>query len=235
MMLVVIYSVVASLLLAVVFSLALAALGLGDGQEYIRTHPVVVSAVAGATVYGILLTVVYLWIVRRRKVSWSALGFRRPPLLPMALAPFIVLGQLASVAVTNLLVLNFIGEFENPQIAAISGEQGFSWLTFGLMLLLAGVVAPLVEEILFRGLLYGWLRSRLPIVLAVVVSAAVFAVAHVIPILVPARFVVGIILAVAYDLSGSLWLSILLHSLQNSLAVVLIFTLLLLGVPTTGS
>src|SRR3712207_8731603 len=51
------------------------------------------------------------------------------------------------------------------------------------------------------------LHDALPIFVAVVLSAAIFAVAHVIPILLPALFVVGIILALAYELSGSLWLS----------------------------
>jgi membrane protease YdiL (CAAX protease family) len=66
----------------------------------------------------------------------------------------------------------------------------------------------------------------MPIVVAVVISAAIFSAAHVIPLLFPALFVVGIILAVVYEFSGSLWNSILLHSIQNTLATTLIFLLL---------
>ena len=231
MLLVIVLSVAGTILFAVAFGVVLAALGLGDGQQYIRDHPVTVTAAALAVVYGMLLVVAYLWIVRRRNVGWSAIGFRPPPLLPLLLSPIIVIGQFGTVAITNLLIFSLIGQFENPQTAAISGGQGFSWLNFGLMLLLAGVVAPIAEEVLFRGLLYGWLRSRMPIALAVILSAAVFAAAHVIPLLMPALFLVGIILAVAYELSGSLWLSILLHSLQNSLSVALVFAALALGLP----
>jgi membrane protease YdiL (CAAX protease family) len=99
------------------------------------------------------------------------------------------------------------------------------------MLLLAGIIAPIVEETVFRGMIYGWLRSHLPVALAVVVSAAIFAIAHVIPVLLPALFVVGLILAIAYEWSGSLWVSILLHALQNSLTVTLIFVYLAVGIP----
>ncbi len=147
------------------------------------------------------------------------------------MAPLIVVGQLFAAGMMNLLVMRFTGEFENPQLEAISGGQGFSWPNFLLMLLLVGVIAPIVEEVLFRGVLYGWLRARLPLFAAVVISAAIFAAAHVIPVLLPALLVVGLILALAYELSGSLWTSILLHSLQNSLVVILIFVALALGLP----
>lgn len=144
----------------------------------------------------------------------------------MALTPLIAIGQLIAVAATNIVLVSLVGEFENPQIEAITGGQGFSWLNFLLTLLLAGGIAPLVEETIFRGLIYGWLRTHMPIVIAVLVSAAVFAAVHVIPLLFPALFVVGVILALVYEYSGSLWTSILLHSIQNSLATTLIFMIL---------
>jgi membrane protease YdiL (CAAX protease family) len=228
--LVVVFSAVATVVLVVALGGILALAG-DDPRNYLQTHVVVFSAIIGMVAYGMIFLAVYFTIVRRRHLSWKAVGFRRPPLLALLLSPLIVLGQLSAVAIMNVLVASFTGAIENPQIASISGGQGFSWLNFVLMLLLAGVVAPIVEETFFRGLLFGWLRSRLPLFVAVILSAAIFAAAHVIPILLPALFAVGIILALAYELSGSLWVSILLHALQNSFAVVLIFTLLALGIP----
>jgi len=231
MVVVVVLSLVGTVLMALLFGLGIRALGFGNTQALLLSHPVAATAVSGTAIYGILLLTVYGYIVRRRGLGWSALGFRRPPLLALLLAPVIVFGQLVAAALMNLLVFNLMGSFENPQVEGITGGQSFSWLNFGLMLVLAGVVAPIVEEIFFRGLVYGWLRSRAPLFVAVLLSAAIFAVAHVVPILIPALFVVGIILALAYELSGSLWLSILLHGLQNSLAVTLIFVLLALDLP----
>ena len=233
MLLVLVASVVATLALGFAFALGLRLLGYGGGGQIVERNPVVFSAVAGSIVYGILFGAIYLRILKRRNLPWSAIGFRRPPLLPLLLAPIIILGQLGAVAAINVLVLTLTGQFENPQIEAIGGGGDFSWLNFWLMLLLAGGVAPVVEEVMFRGLLYGWLRSRMPVALAVVVSAALFSVAHVIPVLLPALFVVGLTLAVAYELSGSLWIAILLHSLQNSLAVIAIFAALAMDAPLT--
>jgi uncharacterized protein len=229
--LVLFYSVIGLIVLGIAFALGAPALGLGDPRTLLEGNPVLVSGVFGIMVYGIILLAIYVQIVRGRRASWRAVGYRMPPALPLALAPVIAIGQLMTVALLNATVLALTGQFENPQIEAITGGGGFSWTNFVLMLLLAGVAAPVVEETLFRGVLYGWLRVRMPVVLAVVISAAVFAGVHVIPILLPALFVVGIILAVVYEWSKSLWVPILLHAIQNSVAVVAIFAALAMGVP----
>ncbi|CAA9333042.1 MAG: hypothetical protein AVDCRST_MAG93-6286 [uncultured Chloroflexia bacterium] len=229
--LVLVYSAIGVVILALGWALLSPLLNLGDPQTLLESNPVLVSGIFGILVYGVVLVAIYLQIVRGRHTSWRNIGFRAPPALPLALAPVIAVGQLTTVALLNALVLALTGQFENPQIEAISGAGGFSWPNFILMLLLAGVAAPIVEETLFRGVLYGWLRIRVPIVLAVVVSAALFAGVHFIPILLPALFVVGIILAVVYEWSQSLWVPILLHSIQNSVAVIVIFAALAMGVP----
>jgi membrane protease YdiL (CAAX protease family) len=228
---VVILSLITGVVLALGLGAGLAAAG-GEPRALLRSNAVVFSALTGMAIYGIILLAVYLLIVRRRRVSWRTIGFRRPPLLAILLTPIVVVGQLMAAAIINLLVMRVTGSFENPQLEAVTGGQGFSWRNFGLMLLLVGIVAPIVEETFFRGVLYGWLRSRLPLFVAVLLSAAVFAAAHVIPILLPALFVVGVILALAYELSGSLWTSIALHMMQNSLVVVVTFAMLAFGLPT---
>ncbi len=233
MLLIVGISVLATVALSAVVGIGLRVLGLGDAREMIRDYPVVASAVAGAAIYGTFLLVTYFRVVRRTAAGWSGLGFRSPPLLPMVLSPLLVLGQLIAAGLTQQIVISIIGEFENPQIEAISGGQGFTWLNFVLMLILVGVIAPVVEEVLFRGLLYRWLRFRLPLILAVLFSAAIFSAAHVILPLMPVLFVIGVLLALAYEFSGSLWLPILLHAMQNSLAVSLIFFALAADLPLT--
>ena len=79
-------------LLGMVFSLALRLLGFTGVRAYVRTNLVIFCAAAGTAVYSTLLAAIYLRIIRRRNVSWKAIGFRRPPLLPLLLTPFIILG-----------------------------------------------------------------------------------------------------------------------------------------------
>src|SRR3546814_20621174 len=83
------------------------------------------------------------------------------------------------------------------------------------MLLLVGVLVPFIEEIIFRGLLFGWLRKHLRFLLAAPVVALLFAVAHQVWMLVPVLFFMGLVLAAATERSGSLWPTIILHGTFN--------------------
>ena len=84
----------------------------------------------------------------------------------------------------------------------------------------AVIVAPLVEELLFRGILQTLVRSYVDRPwLAVVVCAGLFAAVHANPEHWPALFVLGIGLGYAYEKSASLWQPIFMHALFNGTTV----------------
>jgi membrane protease YdiL (CAAX protease family) len=75
-----------------------------------------------------------------------------------------------------------------------------------------GVFSPIAEEVFFRGFLYAALRRRMRAPLAVLVSAAIFALFHY-PYVEPmaAALVLGTVVAVVYEYSGSLLAPIMTH------------------------
>lgn len=81
--------------------------------------------------------------------------------------------------------------------------------------LVAVVAAPIGEEIFFRGLLHTALRARMRFWTAGTISAAVFAVFHIIPLLMPLFFVVGLGLAWLYERRGTLLAPMAAHSAFN--------------------
>ncbi|MCP2094856.1 MULTISPECIES: CPBP family intramembrane glutamic endopeptidase [Actinosynnema] len=83
---------------------------------------------------------------------------------------------------------------------------------------LGGLLTPLGEEALFRGVLANSLLRWGPWV-AVPVSAAVFAVAHGINDVLPIAFVVGLATGLLLRLSGSVWPGVLVHVVYNSAGV----------------
>ena len=96
-------------------------------------------------------------------------------------------------------------------------------------LLIVIFLAPFVEEVLFRGLVFGNLKSKSRTV-AYVVSCLLFALLHVWQfavvrqdityfLLMVQYLVPGLVLAWAYDHTGTLWSSILLHAAANALRV----------------
>jgi len=85
------------------------------------------------------------------------------------------------------------------------------------------VLAPISEEIFFRGMLFGGLRRRLPTIGAAAISAVVFGALHAPtgPTAVPPLIAFGFVLALLYERSGSLGPPIILHAINNSLALAL--------------
>jgi membrane protease YdiL (CAAX protease family) len=108
-------------------------------------------------------------------------------------------------------------------------------VNFVVTLLGVGVLAPIAEELYFRGLIHRWFRSRFAFWPAVLLSSGLFALGHFDSIAVVAStFFLGIVLAVVFERGRSLWLPILIHMINNSLAVVLLYTVLLLQPRLSG-
>ena len=92
------------------------------------------------------------------------------------------------------------------------------------LFLIGGIVAPVAEEIFFRGVLYGFFR-RWGVIMALVLSTLVFVLAHPIGHSLPViQLVGGILFAIAYEVERSLLVPITIHAIGN----ISIFTLSLL-------
>jgi hypothetical protein len=89
------------------------------------------------------------------------------------------------------------------------------------------VLAPVVEELLFRGLLYGTLRLRLGPAPATILSAALFALAHGYGVVgFVSVFMSGVLWAVAYERTRSLWPGMLAHAANNLQATAIVLATL---------
>lgn len=88
------------------------------------------------------------------------------------------------------------------------------------------IIAPIVEETLFRGLLFPSLAQRFGVVAAAVMSSVLFGAIHAQLNVAIVTFLLGLLLAWLYYKTDSLWPAIMLHSLKNLVAFVLIFNLL---------
>jgi membrane protease YdiL (CAAX protease family) len=80
-------------------------------------------------------------------------------------------------------------------------------------------VGPVVEELLFRGLLTAAFRRRFGPIRTALLTAALFALAHVLPRVIPPVFILGLALAFVYERVGSTIPGMLIHCLYNGIAV----------------
>jgi len=106
--------------------------------------------------------------------------------------------------------------FEHFSVAA--HVPALTAISVGLAVLGMVVVGPLVEEIVFRGLLFGALAQRFGVLAAAVLTAILFGAAHGDLVLFPSLAALGFITALAYAATGNLTVPVLLHALSNAFA-----------------
>ena len=180
-----------------------------------------------------MLLIVYLRLIRPGAVTWEDLGLRRLPLdyaLRMGLA-----GGLLGLVVIDIIgsLLSQIGLSPNQleQFSFVLTEGPFA---FALLLVAAAIVAPFVEELFFRGFLFGMYRRRQPLWLAYLVSSLLFTVLHLEPnrMTLPQMaglsvgiFLLALMLAWLYEHTGSLYPSIVAHAVNNATGLILYYAI----------
>lgn len=191
--------------------------------------PALRSAIAMVVVTGAALPT--LWLAHRLwPAQWTAaappgLGFTAPAWRYLVWA--VVLGIALPLAGGKLTELLAHGQPVPQDVKQLGADADAAWrLALAVVVVTIG---PLVEELLFRGVLLSALLRRLRPLAAVVLSALVFALAH-LPDLhwlwygLPDLALLGIAFAWLRLRSGSLWPAILAHACNNLLVMAAMFT-----------
>ena len=191
------------------------------GSDAVPGPTALVALAVGGQAVGLLAV---LALLRHRRVPLAPLLGRRRPAGPL-LAVGVGIGAatlLASSAVVAGLTQLAGSTAEPDQI--LLREVLAGGRRAALAVLAAVVLAPLAEELLFRGLLYRALRRHRSVATAATISAILFAVVHAEvvvsqPLALPGLVVVGVVLAVALERSRSLLVPIAAHATFNGLTL----------------
>jgi membrane protease YdiL (CAAX protease family) len=178
------------------------------------------SISAGLTVAGLGLLQVPLWVTELGTVWWAGevrgTGVRRD--FGLHLRPLDVVGGLVAGAATQGLVsigYSIVQHLSHWSVSDRTAQQvaakGHGWLGVSTLLLLFAGVAPLVEEVFYRGLVQRSLERRLPAAWALGVTALVFAAIHLQPELLPGLFIAGLVFGALAQRTGRLGPAIFAH------------------------
>jgi len=200
-----------ALLVGVVLGLPGLAFGVGPEGELSGTGRVI--AQFGAEI-GFLLVPATL-AARRGARTLAAicarLGVRRPSLsalkwMALGAAAYLLFALLYSLLITE------------PKQEDIAKELG----SVPVQILLIAIAAPICEEVCFRGMLFGGLRERLPLLAAALISALIFGALHAPEgvTAVPPLVAFGFVLALLYEKTESLLPCMGLHMLNNGIALI---------------
>ena len=122
--------------------------------------------------------------------------------------------------VLGTTVLSFVVSQLGPQPEGVKqvteGIQGVKALQ---TLAVLGLLAPLAEELVFRGMLYGWLAGRWSNLVAFILSSLAFAAAHAEPLHILLVLPLGFWFGWLRWRTGSLVPTIVAHVINNTIAV----------------
>ncbi|MEV0615744.1 type II CAAX endopeptidase family protein [Nonomuraea sp. NPDC050404] len=121
--------------------------------------------------------------------------------------------------VVTIVYAAVTGDAGSPQ-GDYQAAGGAGVVALSATFLLGAVATPIGEELAFRGVLanalnrYGWWAD-------VLVSSAVFAVAHGLNPVLPVAFVIGVLCAVLFRRTGSIWPGVCVHAANNASSIVM--------------
>jgi membrane protease YdiL (CAAX protease family) len=197
---------------ALIYAAALIAGTSSGGGGKVTTGSAAALAAGSLVLYGWQTLAAWIFSLRTAGTRLRLWGFRRPTkayfwVVPVGLATVYV------VSVGHDIVVH-------PKQQELISEFPHNSVGVGLFVLVAVIMAPLFEEVIFRGFLFrgfanswGWLWGALA-------SGAIFGLAHLqLDVFLPLA-TLGFVLAWAYKRTGSLWTCITMHALFNLIAVV---------------
>lgn len=177
-----------------------------------------VTAIVVAEVYALLIAALVV-VVRPR--TRQALGLVRCRFAHVGLAVAV-----CGVAYLVTAALQWLAGGQWPWsrtiaiLTAMGSDDGrlatAGPIMIGIILVRASLLAAVGEEMLFRGVLYAWLRRHSSAGVAMPVSAAAFAVIHGVPAILPLAFVLGLGFGWVREYSGSTVPTIVVHALHNA-------------------
>ena len=127
------------------------------------------------------------------------------------------IGLSIPLIVAGMLFTNLCSEFIGLPDLMQDTFHGMSRNVFGIISL--AIMAPLVEEVLFRGAIQGYmLRKGMKPLHAILIASAIFGIVHMNPIQVPFAFAIGLIFGWLYYRTGSVLPGIVGHFINNSIA-----------------
>ncbi len=219
------WTLVGQVAVAVVAGLVAAAMGESlDGLTI--TGTLGLTVVAQLVVLGGLVG----FLLARRYWSWRILGPVQPSWLKhlftgsaLGVAGFFI------VTIIVIMVALTIEDFQPPEQFALSAAEGGIWaIVFGYVAVV--VLAPLLEEVVFRGLLFQAMRARLGLWPAMVLSSFIWGLVHIELYLTDEGFqadgllsvmtlvLLGIWFAAVFHQTGSLVVPIVGHAVYNAIA-----------------
>ncbi len=186
----------------------------------------VANTVIAALVYILTLAIV-IYVpegVKNIRTTKEELGLTRmSSWMDIALAPAAFIAYMLCAGVLTLAVSSLFPGFDAEQVQEVGFENISKYYEYALAFITLVVIAPIAEEVLVRGYLYGKLRKFTSVAIAMIISSLLFSLMHLQWNVAVNVFPLALIMVGLREMTGSIWAGILLHMLKNGVAFYFLF------------
>lgn len=190
------------------------------------TNDSIYSTTIAALVYALSLVIVIGAPMKLLgiRTSKEELGLARlPKWQDLWLTPVAFIAYTVAAAILLTIVAGLFSGFDAEQEQNVGFSDLSQYYEYVLAFITLVIIAPVAEEVLVRGYLYGKMRPVTGVVIATIATSLLFSLMHfqwnvalnVLPL--------GIAMVLLREITGSIWAGIFLHMLKNGLAYYLLF------------
>ncbi|MEI3612699.1 CPBP family intramembrane glutamic endopeptidase [Pseudogracilibacillus sp. SO30301A] len=191
--------------------------GAGRIFDKLFSSPVIADYMGAIVIHLVQLIIVGVFVLSKHQISWENFGFRSISKQNMKkLFIWSIIGLILNATFLSLTALMWSGEASKTDTIQSTG--------FFLSIVMVAIIAPIVEEIVFRGVIYKYFRVKLGVPIAILLNGFLFGISHA-PSweLVLNAAVMGVFFAYIYERSGTLWIPIIVHGITNATVTTLFF------------
>lgn len=135
---------------------------------------------------------------------------------PLHYIAIVILSLALSLALNNLIIIGNLSAYSETYTDTMTTLYSAS---LPMQIIALGILVPICEELVFRGLIYKRIRENSTFVAAMLYSSLIFGVFHANFVQMLYGFFLGIMLVWVYEKYGSIWAPILAHMVMNLLSV----------------
>ena len=188
---------------------------------HLQVSEIVLQTIFSALVYVVALLVIIFvpWKLLKMKTTREELGMRGlPTWTDILLAPIAFIVFLIASGFIMAVMQAIMPSIDWTQEQDVGFNNIISNLDFVLTFLSLVVIAPIAEEIIFRGWLYGKMRRKMSAVPAILIVSLLFGLVHGQWNVCVVVFTMSIAMCLIRELTGTIWGGILVHMIKNGLA-----------------
>ena len=199
-------------------------------EQYLSPTAYQLAVTAMVYIFSLIIAAGVPYLFKRKATSLQDVGLARlMSWTDIGLAPVVFIAYIVTVTVVTALIAAWFPGFSVNEAQDVGfslfGSQFDNVLTFLALV----VIAPLAEEILFRGYLYGKLKSYVPALWAAAATSLLFGLVHLQWNVAIDVFVLSMFLCGLRSITGNIWAGILVHSMKNAVAYFILISPFIIG------